>query len=125
MEAKAYWNDGTGRGVFVLGWQFGPMLLADETTCEEALSEFDERFGERIEPGDQSLADYDGASDSERIEAAMDCGDARINDGGTAVWADPYEWIREFASVEAALAEFASYPSFCDAIRSARAPEGV
>jgi hypothetical protein len=91
-----------GPKAFVLGVQFGPMLLVASESCEEALNEWDERHGQRLDDDMQALADYDGATDHERIESAMNCGDIRINDGGTTIWVDHYEWIREFDTIREA-----------------------
>lgn len=88
-----------GHSNFVLGAQFGPMLLA--VNCcglQQASDEWDERHGERVEPDDAALADYEGETVADRIESAMNDGDIRINDGGTTVWVDHYEWVREFAT---------------------------
>ena len=87
---------------FVLGWQFGPKMLATCCSLEEAIVEFDERYGTRVEADDSALLDYDGATTDERIESAMAQGDIRVNDGGTMVWVDPYEWAREFATIREA-----------------------
>lgn len=87
------------RRAFVLGVQFGPMLLACCCDLSEAIDEWDERYGRRVDPADSDLLDYNGATTEERIESAMSAGDLRINDGGTMVWVDPYEWMREFPTV--------------------------
>ena len=92
--------------VYVLGFQFGPHLVVVGESLDWALSELDERFGERVEPGDTALADYVGSTDEERIESAIGAGDARYNDGGTFVWVDHYEWLREYDSVAAAREHF-------------------
>ena len=91
-----------GPKAFVLGVQFGPMLLAATESAEEALSEWDERHGQRLEDDLAALADYDGATDAEKVESAMNCGDLRCNDGGTMVWVDHYEWMRGFDTVREA-----------------------
>lgn len=86
---------------FVYGVQFGPMLLAVTGSDEEACSEWDERFGRRVDPVADAadLADYKGATVGEQIENAMDAGDIRCNDGGSLVWVDHYEWCHEFDTV--------------------------
>lgn len=78
-----------------MGWQFGPVAAILATSAEDALDEFDEHYGERVEPTDSALLDYDGPSLWVRVCAAMDAGDVRINSGGTTVWVDPYETMRE------------------------------
>ena len=94
-----------GRRAFVLGCQFGPMLLTVGADEAEALSEFDERFGERVGAyaDDSALRDY-GPDAESATDAAMSAGDLRINDGGTAVWIDHYEWLREFRNASEACA---------------------
>ena len=87
----------------VLGHQFGPTLLVVTDLLQEAIDEWDERHGERVNPDTDAdiLSDY-GPTTEEAIEAAMNCGDIRINDGGTMVWVDHYEWAREFQSISEA-----------------------
>lgn len=89
---------------FAIGHQFGPTLLVKAYSCETAFDVFDEHCGERVDPADPALLDYEpsdplGLEDvtltGARILAAMDSGEIRINDGGTTVWADPNEWMRE------------------------------
>ncbi len=79
-----------GFKLHLVGVQFGPMLLC-VGGLEECFDEWDERHGERIAADDPAIADYDGG-----IEGALNCGKARVNDGGTLVWVDPYEWVRSF-----------------------------
>ena len=88
---------------YVLGVQFGPMLLVVTNSMAEAVDEWDERHGTRVdlEADASTLADY-GPDTESAVEAAMLQGDIRINDGGTMVWVDPYEWCREFDSIRAA-----------------------
>ena len=93
-----------GKTIAVWGTMFGPSLIVvarsdryhvrEGEAMLEAMEEADERFGTRILPDDPALADYDGDTDEERLESALDAGDARYNDGGTLVWVDPYEWVR-------------------------------
>lgn len=90
--------------VFVFGDQFGWKLLTLEADCDDALSEFDERHGTRVEPSDVDLQDYDGATLADKYESAMNAGDIRVNSGGTTVWVDHYEWMREFPTVSEARA---------------------
>lgn len=99
-----YVGCGRGRdsGTFVLGHAFGPCMLATRCTLEEAIDEFDERYGERVSVTDSALADYPGETISERVEAALAEGDTRCNYGGTTVWVDHYEWVRQFATVRQA-----------------------
>jgi hypothetical protein len=94
---------GFDRGVFLIGHEFGPRLLAVNAELADAIDEYDERFGERVDLSDSALADYDGATTDARIESAMDCGDIRVNHCGTMVWVSHYEWCREFASESDAL----------------------
>lgn len=109
------WNDGSDEKAYVLGHQFGACLVAITDSLDAAFDEFDERFGERVKfdgSDDTTLSDYHQQQEDETIDdwrvAAVDkateCGDIRINDGGTVVWADHYEWIREFDSIGAAFA---------------------
>lgn len=97
--------------VFVLGFQFGPQLIVLGGDCADALGEFDEHFGERIDiqADAKTLADYDGATPEEQLESAMNCGEARMNDCGTLVWVDPYEWCNEYRSLEAAKAALSDW----------------
>jgi len=85
---------------YVLGVQFGPMLLVVTNSMAEAVDEWDERHGTRVdlEADASTLADY-GPDTESAVEAAMLQGDIRINDGGTMVWVDPHEWCREFGSI--------------------------
>ena len=94
--------DSRKRGCIVIGHQFGPCLYAFECDLEEAIDEFDERYGTRVDANDPDLADY-GDTPDEQFEKAMSDGEIRINDGGTVVWVDHYEWMREFDSRRAAL----------------------
>ena len=96
-----------GRKVFVLGAQFGPMLYCIGADCEEALNEFDERHGRRVGTyaDDIDLRDY-GPDAESAIENAMNDGDVRINDGGTVVWVDHYEFMHEFANLKEAYRAF-------------------
>jgi len=88
---------------YVLGVQFGPMLLVVTNSIEEAVNEWDERYGTRVDfdADADTLEDY-GPDTESALEAAMSHGEIRINDGGTMVWVDPYEWCREFDSIRAA-----------------------
>ena len=89
---------------FVLGLHMvGPMLLVVTNSMEEAIDEYDERYGARVdfEADADTLADY-GPDTESAVEAAMLHGEIRINDGGTMVWVDPAEWCREFESIRAA-----------------------
>ena len=83
-------------GWYVLGGAYGPQLYANCSGLEEAIDEFDERHGDRVDwDADAStLADYDGETVEEQFESAMNDGDIRVNDGGTTVWVDHYEWFR-------------------------------
>ena len=92
------WNDG-GSKAFVFGHQFGPAFIALSDSVEDALSEWDERFGEPVEEDDPALSDYPGDEPWKQAGAAIDDGDIRVNDGGTVVWVDPYEWFREFEDI--------------------------
>jgi hypothetical protein len=90
---------------FVFGHQFGPVFVAIVDDLEEAFDEWDERHGTRVDPETDSvtLADY-GEDPDEQIENALSEGDIRINDGGTMVWVDHYEWVKEFDNVSDAFA---------------------
>lgn len=92
--------------VYVFGHAFGWQLLTVEADLDDALDEYDERFGTRVdfEADASTLADYDGATLDDQVESAMSAGDIRVNSGGTTVWVDHYEWVREFATVRAARA---------------------
>jgi hypothetical protein len=91
-----------GPKAFVLGVQFGPMLLVASESYEEALEEFDERHGDRVDAASIDLLDYPGETTSDRVESAMNCGDIRMNSGGTTIWVDHYEWLREFDTIREA-----------------------
>jgi len=81
---------------YLFGHQFGPVFLAIKSTFEEALSEWDERHGERA----------DDLEDDAAFDAALADGEVRVNDGGTVVYVDHYEWFREYdtgADLRAAL----------------------
>jgi hypothetical protein len=83
---------------YLFGNQFGPMFLAVRASLEEALSEWDERHGTRA----------DDIADEQELERAMNDGEVRVNDGGTMVYVDPYEWFREYetgADLRAELAD--------------------
>jgi hypothetical protein len=95
--------DGTGRQHVVIGAAFGGMLIAFASDPQEALAEFDERFGERVDADDSALDDYPGLTIEERIETAMSRDDIRMTGGGTAVWVDPYEWMKVFTDPRAAM----------------------
>lgn len=102
VKISVYRGTDSRTPVFILGYEFGPCLLTIDATCEDALSEFDEQFGHRVDTDDSALLDYPGADIGERFESAMNDGSIRINDGGTLVWVSDYEWIREFADTAAA-----------------------
>ena len=93
-----------GRRCFLLGFQFGAVLLTVGASEEEALDEFDERHGERVGDyaTDSALRDY-GPDAEKAIDAAMNDGDIRMNDGGTTVWVDHYEWMKEFPNATEAM----------------------
>lgn len=101
---RIYEYEGTDdtRKVFVLGYQFGPMMITRNASLEEAIDEFDEKFGTRVKPNDPDLKDY-GDTPEEAVEEAMNSGDIRINDGGTMVWVDHSEWFREFPNYGSAM----------------------
>lgn len=78
--------------LYLFGNQFGPVMLAlspseSYASLEDAIDEWDERHGTR--------ADF--ATEAE-LEQALADGEARINDGGTTVEVDPYEWFQEYRS---------------------------
>lgn len=103
------------RTIAVYGSAYGPSLIVvarpnpyhdrDDEALMEALNEADERFGSRIEPDDSSLQDYEGDTLEAKLESALDCGEARYNDGGTLVWVDPHEWVRMYRSGRALRAD--------------------
>ena len=104
MHARVYIGSGVtagnpyhpAGGWYVVGSAMGPHLYANCSGVEEALDEWDERHGTRVdwETDRATLADYDGATIEEQVESAMMAGDLRMNDGGTTVWVDHYEWMR-------------------------------
>lgn len=96
------WNDGADKA-FVFGDDSGPTFVAITDDIHEALHEWDERFGRRVEPDDPDLADY-GPDTESAITHAVGYGDIRINDGGTTVWVNHYEWVREFEDIAPAFA---------------------
>ena len=104
MKLSVY-NNGSEDRCFVMGHQFGPGFVALTDDLEDAMDEWDERHGQRVDYEADAIAlrDY-GPTDEEATEKALEDGDIRINSGGTAVWVDPYEWIREFDSIAAAFA---------------------
>lgn len=85
---------------FAFGHQFGPTLFVKAMDEGEVLDVWDEHCGERVDPSDPALLDYDVTdgqlkeADGGRLGAcffaAMNCGDIRMNDGGTVVWVDPH-----------------------------------
>jgi len=87
---------------YVVGAPFTDPVFAVGVSADDAMSEFDERHGSRVEPTDPALDDYENG-----IEGALGCGDARYNDGGTLVWASPDEYLR-------------AYPTLRDAVRAFR-----
>lgn len=101
--AHARWSDDKPRAI-VAGTQFGPMLLCVGADLAECIDEWDERYGERVDVDKDAstLADYAGDDVAARIESAMADGDIRVNDGGTMVWVDHYEWFRTFTTVREA-----------------------
>ena len=104
MELSVYNNESDDK-CFVFGHQFGPVFVAITDDLEDAIDEWDERHGQRVdyEEDATTLRDY-GPTDEEAVEKAMYDGDIRINSGGTTVWVDHYEWVREFDSIAAAFA---------------------
>lgn len=95
---------GTAQGRhIVIGTQFGASLIAFHSTLEDAIDEWDERFGERLENDLAALADYPGADNTAKIDAAHNDGALRTNDGGTTVWVDHYEWFRESTDAREAM----------------------
>lgn len=97
---------------FVFGDECGARFIAFHAELGDAINEFDERFGKRIEADDPDLKDYEPAEDCTehqrgepfaRAMAACDAGEARMNDGGTVVWVSPYEWVREFSDAADAM----------------------
>lgn len=85
--------------VHLIGQQFGPMLLVVGGSIENAVDQFDELFGERVDLSDPTLNDYEGGTVQDRVMDAQLCGDVRFNDGGTLVWVDPNEWFESFDSM--------------------------
>lgn len=93
IRAADIYVDDTSGGAIVVGHEFGPCLLFVGRDVYGALSEFDERHGQRVDLTDPALADCGG------LEGALSEGEVRFNDGGTLVWVSPYEWVREFRTV--------------------------
>lgn len=112
MRKRTYRGTDHKAPVFVMGHAFGWLLLTMEACAEDALDEFDERHGTRVDvvADAADLRDYGGATVEEQIDAAMACGDIRVNGGGTMVWVDPYEWMRAFPTVREARAWLRSVP---------------
>jgi hypothetical protein len=83
------------------------MLLVVTNSMAEAIDEWDERYGQRVDfQADAGmLSDY-GPDAESAVDAAMSNGDIRVNDGGTMVWVDHHEWCREFPSIRDAAAYF-------------------
>lgn len=109
--SNARYSSDHGERFHVLGGACGPMLLCAHALLEEAFDEWDERHGERVDvvADATTLADYEGDTVEERIEDAMSHGDIRVNDGGTMVWVDPYEWCRSFRTGREAGQYFRTY----------------
>lgn len=91
---------------FVVGSAFGPHLLAVTDDAIDAIDEWEERHGERVDPTDSALADYPGATVEARVEAAIADGDIWVGSGGTMTWADHYLWVREYPNAREAGAAF-------------------
>lgn len=100
---RTYTGTYNTRQAFLLGDEFSVRLLCSNCTESEALHEYDEQFGERVDRDDPALNDYDGDTLEDRIETAIDEGDIRVNDGGTMVWVSSYEWMHTFESTERAM----------------------
>ena len=81
---------------WVYGDETGPLLLAVDAPVYDVVNEADERFGIRVDLDDAALRDYPGRTPQDCLEHAIADGDVRVNDGGTTVWVNPYEWIRGF-----------------------------
>lgn len=108
------------RPCFVLGYEFGPVLLAVACHLEDAIDEMDELpSAQQVdwEADKDTILDYvdsytgdefdpEDLSEETQLQrgfyAAMDCGEIRMNDGGTTVWVSHYEWFREFDTVREA-----------------------
>lgn len=83
---------------YVVGAPFTDPVFACGVSLQDAINEFDERHGIRVQPQDVTVHDYENG-----IEGAMNCGDVRVNDGGTIVWVDPNEYFRQYASLRDAI----------------------
>lgn len=110
LSAKhIYQGTSCSRSAFVIGDEFGPCILATNCSLEDAIDEWDERHGKRVDfdLDRECIRDYTEYDDSPNEEfpgffGAMNCGDIRINDGGTIIWVNHYEWFREFPTVKEA-----------------------
>lgn len=100
LRAKNLYHAGAPDRAFVVGCQFGPMLLAIGARIEDALEEYAERYCETIQPDDPALADYGGETVAERLDSADQAGDVAWS-GGVPHWEDPYLWVREFKGRDA------------------------
>lgn len=98
MKVQGYQGCDSDAPIVVIGHMFGPCLVTVHAGLDDAIDEFDERFGTRVDADDPDLNDYPGATIGDRIESAMNDGEIRVNGGGTMVWVDHYEWMREFRS---------------------------
>lgn len=103
-----FYCDGTGKEYVVLGDMFGPDLLCIKTDVQEAIDEWDERFGQRLAGNEDIFEDY-GTTPEERFEKALDDGAIRINSGGTVVIVDECEWFRSFRTIAEAQAAFPDF----------------
>lgn len=74
---------------FVVGAQFGPMMLVVGGSAEEAIEVFHEKFAEP--PHDLEFAS---------VDEAVGSGEVMITDSGFRV-VDPYLWLKEFRGDDA------------------------
>jgi len=96
MKVKVYEGCDDTRSVILIGHEFGPCLLCTNADMDDAIDEWDEQFGDRVNPADPALDDYPGDTPEERLNSAIDSGEIRVNSGGTMVWVSPYEWAHEY-----------------------------
>ena len=84
----------------VHGHQFGPQLLTIGLPYEEAIDEYDERFGREVdwEADRSTLMDYSDVSLEVALGEAMSCGDIRVTGQGKTVWVDHHAWHTELST---------------------------
>lgn len=97
---------------FVFGLHSGPYMIATHSGLQEAIDEWDERYGQRVQPDDPDLMDW-GVTPEEGLDNALQAGEIRVNGGGILVWVDPYEWMQGFPSMRRLVLWFREqYPDY-------------